>query len=150
MSLAICGASLWSSLSKTRGVAFFWRHGVCVSRAEGHQAVTDPRVPPATPLPNDLMASSNLLVCLRAFVSTFGGFWTWSFHSFLLSQETYFQHSQSLQPPPTPLTSSLPGECSQAHRPAPSCLPLSMLMDANRRKKGVDSTLIEVNKQYVA
>ena len=55
MSLAICGATryrhtnvaqLWSSLSKTRGVASLWRYGVCLSRAEGHPGVTDPRFPP--------------------------------------------------------------------------------------------------------
>ena len=33
-----------------------------------------------------------------------------------------------------PPTSSLPGECSQAHRPAPSSLPPRTLMDANRPK----------------
>ena len=43
-------AQLWSSLSKTRGVASLWRYGVCLSRAEGHPAVTDPRFPP-TPFP---------------------------------------------------------------------------------------------------
>ena len=43
-------AQLWSSLSKTRDVASLWRYGVCLSRAEGHPAVTDPRFPP-TPFP---------------------------------------------------------------------------------------------------
>ena len=43
-------AQLWSSLSKTRGVASLWRYGVCLPRAEGHPAVTDPRFPP-TPFP---------------------------------------------------------------------------------------------------
>ena len=43
-------AQLWSSLSKTGGVASLWRYGVCLSRAEGHPAVTDPRFPP-TPFP---------------------------------------------------------------------------------------------------
>ena len=37
---------LWCSLSKTRGVASLFRYGVCLSRAKGHQAVTDTRVPP--------------------------------------------------------------------------------------------------------
>ena len=43
-------AQLRPSLSKTRGVASRWRYGVCLSRAEGHPAVTDPRFPP-TPFP---------------------------------------------------------------------------------------------------
>ena len=37
---------LWSCLIKTRGVASLWRYGVCLSHAEGHPAVTDPRFPP--------------------------------------------------------------------------------------------------------
>ena len=43
-----------------------------------------------------------------------------------------------LQPSSNRPTSSLPGECSQAHHPAPSSLPPSTLMDANRRNWGVD------------
>ena len=44
MSFAICratpychanAAQLWSSLSKTRGVASLWRHGACLSHAKG-------------------------------------------------------------------------------------------------------------------
>ena len=61
MSLAIWGATpychakveqLWSSLSKTRGVASPWRYGVCLSRAEGHPVVTDLRFPPHPVPPN--------------------------------------------------------------------------------------------------
>ena len=36
----------WSSLSKMRGVASLWQYGMCLSRAKGQRAVTDPRVPP--------------------------------------------------------------------------------------------------------
>ena len=55
MLFAICGATLychanmaqlWSSLSKTRGVASLRRYGVHLSRAKAHQVVTDLRVPP--------------------------------------------------------------------------------------------------------
>ena len=38
-------AQLCSSLNKTRGVALLWRCGACLSRTEGHQAVTEPRCP---------------------------------------------------------------------------------------------------------
>ena len=63
VSLAICGASLychanvaqlWSSLNKTRGVAFLWRYSVCLSCTEGHQAVTDPG-PTQSRSPNQLL-----------------------------------------------------------------------------------------------
>ena len=47
-------AQLWSSLSKTRGVASLWRCAVCLSRAEGHPAVTDPRFPPTPSPPNKI------------------------------------------------------------------------------------------------
>ena len=39
-------AQLWSSLNKTRGVTLLWRYSACLSRTEGHQAVTDPFAPP--------------------------------------------------------------------------------------------------------
>ena len=48
LSCKCCAALVF--LEQDKDVASLWQYGVCLSRAEGHPAVTDPRFPP-TPFP---------------------------------------------------------------------------------------------------
>ena len=77
---------------------------------------------PSTPTP---LRTSQMLGQLLVYVKTTGVIF-----STLIDDDRSPVHYSPLRPP----TSSLPGECSQAHHQAPSSLLLSTLMDANRRK----------------